>query len=218
MADYNEKEHPPQAEQQKEAGTEPGTSEAGAESTSGGILPEEHAVETFSDVLPVLPVRDVVVFNYMILPLFIGREKSVRAVEAALQKGRHLLICAQREEQTDEPGPDDLYSMGTVVQIMRMLKMPDSRIKVLVQGVSRARITAWNRTEPFIEARIEPVHEVMLESDITVEALLRTAREQSERVLTLRGISSNDVLSVLQSVDDPGRLADLIAANMRMRW
>ena len=79
-------------------------------------------------MLPVLPVRDVVIFNYMILPLFIGREKSVQAVEAALKNGRHLLVCAQREESTDNPTPKDLYSVGAVVQIMRLLKMPVYRL------------------------------------------------------------------------------------------
>ena len=181
------------------------------------MRPEEHAAETFADILPVLPVRDVVIFNYMILPLFIGREKSVRAVEAALKRGRHLLVCAQREEHVDEPGPADLYEVGTVVQVMRMLKMPDSRVKVLVQGVSRARVSAWSRLEPFMEAHVEAMHEVSPEPDPTVEAMLRTAREQTEKVLSLRGLSSADVLTVLQGVDDPGRLADLIAANMRMK-
>jgi len=129
------------------------------------MRPEEHAAETFADILPVLPVRDVVIFNYMILPLFIGREKSVRAVEAALKRGRHLLVCAQREEHVDEPGPADLYEVGTVVQVMRMLKMPDSRVKVLVQGVSRARVSAWSRLEPFMEAHVEAMHEVSPEPE-----------------------------------------------------
>lgn len=106
------------------------------------------AAQGIPDVLPVLPVRDVVIFNYMILPLFIGREKSVQAVESALKNGRHLLVCAQREESTDDPAPADLYNVGTVVQVMRMLKMPDSRVKILVQGVSRARVTGYSQVDP----------------------------------------------------------------------
>lgn len=168
-------------------------------------------------VLPVLPVRDVVIFNYMILPLFIGREKSVQAVDAALQAGRHLLVCAQKEEGTDDPQPQDLYAVGTVVQIMRMLKMPDSRVKILVQGVSRARITQFRQVSPYLEAQIDPIAEQTPHADTTLEALLRSVREQSEKVLALRGLSSPDVLGVLQGVDDPGRLADLVAANMRMK-
>ena len=175
------------------------------------------AAQSIPDSLPVLPVRDVVIFNYMILPLFIGRDKSVQAVDAALKNGRHLLVCAQKEESTEDPKPEDIYEVGTVVQVMRMLKMPDSRVKILVQGVSRARVTGYRQVEPFLEARIETLPEQIPVVDATVEALLRSVREQSEKVLTLRGLSSPDVLSVLQGVDDPGRLADLIAANMRMK-
>lgn len=175
------------------------------------------AAQSIPDTLPVLPVRDVVIFNYMILPLFIGRDKSVQAVDAALKNGRHLLVCAQKEEATEDPKPEDLYEVGTVVQVMRMLKMPDSRVKILVQGVSRARVKGYRQVEPFLEARIETLPEQIPVVDATVEALLRSVREQSEKVLTLRGLSSPDVLAVLQGVDDPGRLADLIAANMRMK-
>ena len=175
------------------------------------------AMQSIPDTLPILPVRDVVIFNYMILPLFIGREKSVQAVEAALKGGRHLLVCAQKEETTEDPGPEDIYRVGTVVQVMRMLKMPDSRVKILVQGVSRAHVREFSQVEPFLEARVETLTETTPKIDTTVEALLRSVREQSEKVLSLRGLSSPDVLAVLQGVDDPGRLADLIAANMRMK-
>ncbi len=175
------------------------------------------AERTLPPVLPVLPVRDVVVFNYMILPLFISREKSVRAVEAAVRRGRHLLVVAQREEGVEDPGPADLYETGTVVQVMRMLRMPDSRLKVLVQGVSRARVAGYRQAEPYLEARVEHVAEPPVAEGADVEALLRAVREQSEKVLSLRGISSPDILGVLQGVDDPGRLADIIAANLRMK-
>lgn len=169
------------------------------------------------DVLPVLAVRDVVVFNYMILPLFIGRDKSVRAVEAALEKGRHLFVCTQRDEANEDPAPDDMYSVGSVVNVMRMLKMPDGRIKVLVQGVSRARVDHFYQTEPYLAARITPLEEETCSVDPTLEAMLRSARELSEKILSLRGIATADVMTVLQSVDEPGRLADLIAANLRLK-
>lgn len=167
--------------------------------------------------LPVLPVRDVVVFNYMILPLFIGREKSIRAVEAALEKGRHLLVLSQKEEQNDDPAPDDLHGTGTVVQIMRMLKMPDSRIKVLVQGIGRAKVESFTAREPYLEAKIMPLAETTPPQDANVEALLRAVREQAEKVLTVRGMASPEIMGILQSVDEPGRLADLIAANLRIK-
>ena len=188
-------------------------------STEGPGRPdsENGAEKRLPPVLPVLPVRDVVVFNYMILPLFISREKSVKAVEAALRRGRQLLVVAQREEGVEDPGPADLYQTGTVVQVMRMLKMPDGRIKVLVQGVSRARVLGYRQAEPYLEARVAHVDEAAVTQGPDVEALLRAVREQSEKVLSLRGISSPDILGVLQSVDDPGRLADIIAANLHMK-
>ena len=167
--------------------------------------------------LPVLAVRDVVVFNYMILPLFIGRDKSVHAVEAALESGRHLFVCTQKDESTENPGPDDLYTIGSVVNVMRMLKMPDGRIKVLVQGVTRARVERFSQTEPFLAADITPLEEIDVPVDAEVEAMLRSAREQSEKILSLRGITTADVMTVLQSVNEPGRLADLIAANLRLK-
>jgi ATP-dependent Lon protease len=169
-------------------------------------------------ILPVLPVRDIVVFNYMILPLFVGREKSVAAVDAALNSNRYILILTQKDEKVDEPGPEDLYETGTVGMIMRMLKMPDGRLKVLVQGLTRARVRRFTKTEPHLEALAEVLEEVETK-DVGVgeEAMMRAAREQSEKILSLRGISATDIMSVLNSVNEPGRLADLIASNLRMR-
>ena len=202
------------AENPREAATTGGDSRA---ARADGETDGAGAEKRLPPVLPVLPVRDVVVFNYMILPLFISREKSVKAVEAALRRGRQLLVVAQRDESVEDPGPADLYQTGTVVQVMRMLKMPDSRLKVLVQGVSRARVLGYRQAEPYLEARVEHLDEAPVPGGADVEALLRAVREQSEKVLSLRGISSPDILGVLQSVDDPGRLADIIAANLHMK-
>jgi ATP-dependent Lon protease len=172
----------------------------------------------FSPVLPVLPVRDVVIFNYMILPLFIGRERSVHAVEKAIKDGKHLLVIAQKAEVEGEPGPDDLFTVGTVVQVLRMLKLPDSRVKILVQGINRVRVVRFVREQPYLEAKYEMLSEITPGGQAaTIEAQLRTAREQSEKVFSLRGLSSHDMMAILQGVDDPGRLADLIAANLRMK-
>jgi ATP-dependent Lon protease len=168
--------------------------------------------------VPVLPVRDIVVFNYMILPLFVGREKSVAAVEAALAGDRHILILTQKDESVDEPTPDDLHEVGTVGLIMRMLKMPDGRLKILVQGLSRARVAEFTGQEPGLHARIELIEEPQV-AELTSEheALVRAAKEQSEQIMNLRGVSSPDIMGVLSSVDDPGRLADLVASNLRMK-
>jgi ATP-dependent Lon protease len=168
--------------------------------------------------MPVLPVRDIVVFNYMILPLFVGREKSVKAVDAALSGDRYILILSQKDESVDDPGPDDLYQVGTVGMIMRMLKMPDGRLKVLVQGLSRARVKRFVSDDPYHLAEVEPLAEAEpRELTPEQEALIRSSRELSEKILTLRGISPQDIMGVLNSVGEPGRLADLIASNLRMK-
>jgi ATP-dependent Lon protease len=172
----------------------------------------------FPSRMPVLPVRDVVIFNYTILPLFVGRDTSIQAVEAALQGNRYLLILTQKDEQVEKPGADDLHRIGTIVMIMRILKLPDGRLKLLVQGVSRARALALAEDKNFLEAELQPLPEIEnLPGSPAVEALMRAAREQSERILTLRGMASPDIVNVLNSIEHPGRLADLIASNLRLK-
>ncbi|MFO7717817.1 MAG: LON peptidase substrate-binding domain-containing protein, partial [Desulfohalobium sp.] len=138
---------------------------------------DEHTLDEIPDTLPLLAVRDIVVFNYMILPLFVGRDKSVKSVEASLNDSRYIFIATQRDEKNDDPGPDDLYEIGTVGLIMRMLKMPDGRLKVLVQGVSRAKIKQFTQYEPHHQVEIELIPEAAT-PEITpdVEALMRSAR------------------------------------------
>ncbi|PKN09302.1 MAG: endopeptidase La [Deltaproteobacteria bacterium HGW-Deltaproteobacteria-8] len=169
-------------------------------------------------IMPVLPVRDIVVFNYMILPLFVGRDKSVKAVDAALSGDRYILILSQKDETVDDPKAEDMYQVGTVGMIMRMLKMPDGRLKVLVQGLSRARVKRFVTDDPFHLAEVEALPEAE-GKDLTSEqeALVRSSRELSEKILSLRGISPADIMGVLNSVAEPGRLADLIASNLRMK-
>ncbi len=192
----------------------------------GGSLPigdgddqsPQKAEVDIPSTIPVLPVRDIVVFNYMILPLFVGRDKSVKAVDAALSGERYILILTQKDETVDDPGVEDVYQVGTVGMIMRMLKMPDGRLKVLVQGLARARVKKFVGEEPYFQAETEIISEPELpELTTEQEALMRSSREQSEKILSLRGISSADIMSVLNSVTEPGRLADLIASNLRMK-
>lgn len=183
--------------------------------------PETEGKPEVPNRLPILPVRDITLFNYTILPLFVGRDASVNAVEAALRKNRYLLILTQRDEGVDAPGPEDLHSMGTVVMIMRMLKLPDGRLKLLVQGMSRAKALAINKVRgkaPYLEAEIQSLPEQEnVPASLETEAMMRAAREQSERILTLRGIATPDIVNVLNSIDHPGKLADLIASNLKLK-
>ncbi len=168
--------------------------------------------------LPLLAVRDIVIFNYMIIPLFVGREKSIRAIEAAInEKQRYIFISTQKDEKVEEPKLDEVYEIGTIAIIMRMLKMPDGKLKILVQGVSRGRIKRSVQEDPFLMVEVEPIEEKpVTDYSIQVEAQMRTAREQCEKIITLRGMDPTEMMAILNSIEDPGRLADLIASNLRM--
>jgi ATP-dependent Lon protease len=169
-------------------------------------------------ILPLLAVRDVVVFPNMVLPLFVGRETSVQAIEAALAQDRLLFLATQKDQTIEEPDPDDIYGMGTVSLILRMLKLPDGRLKILVQGKAKARIHEFLRERPYFQVALEVVPETPVgEISPEAEALMRNAREMSEKILTLKGIMSPDLLAILDSIEDPGHLADLVAANLRLK-
>jgi len=170
------------------------------------------------DSLPVLPVRDIVVFPYMILPLFVGREISIKAIEHSLSGNKMVLLLTQKDLNIENPAPEDLYATGTVALIMRMLKLPDGRVKILVQGLSKARALRFLQTEPFFKANIEKIEDLKLE-ELTIEneAQIRNVKEQLERVASLGKAILPDIIGVVENIDDPGRLADLIASNLGLR-
>ena len=170
------------------------------------------------EVLPLLPVRDIVVFNYTVLPLFVGRDRSVRAVDAAMAKDRIILLATQRDSAVENPSPDEIYTVGTVAMILPMLKLPDGRAKLLVQGLAKARIAKYVETKPFYQVRIEKiVEEPVREIDLEAEALMRNVCEQGEKILEFRGELSGEVSAILRSIEDPTRLADLAASNLRLK-
>ncbi len=169
-------------------------------------------------VLPLLAVRDVVVFPNMVLPLFVGREASVLAIEAAMAQERLLLLATQTDQAIENPEVDDIYPVGTVALILRMLKLPDGRLKILVQGKSKASIKEYIQERPYFQVRLEVIPEAAVgEISPEAEALMRNAREMSEKILTVKGIMSPDLLAILESIEDPGHLADLVAANLRLK-
>ncbi|WP_417911400.1 endopeptidase La, partial [Candidatus Electronema sp. TJ] len=181
-----------------------------ADSVQDTDIPEE---------LPMMAVRDVVVFNYMILPLFVGRPSSVSAVNEAMGGSKMMMLVTQKEVSSDKPEPDDLYEVGMVVQIMRTLKLPDGRLKVLVQALSKARITDYKQKEPHFRVGIALVEEDETGTEITVEieALMRLVREQTEKIMSLRGALSADLMGIVNSIEEPGRLADLVGSNLRLK-
>ncbi len=168
--------------------------------------------------LPMLPVRDIVVFPYMIIPLFVGRDSSIKAVEEALSRSDRLILLASQKDISDEhPSPDGIYQTGTVSMIMRMRKLPDGRIKILTQGLCKAKIKEFTQTQPFYECGIEKINEENSDKASESEALMRNVREQLERVISLGKVLSPDILMVLDDITDPGRLADLVASNLGLK-
>ena len=170
------------------------------------------------DDLPLMAVRDVVVFNSMIIPLFVGRASSVAAVNEALAQDKLLVLLTQKDATQENPDPKDLYEVGMVSMIMRTLKLPDGRLKVLVQALTKAKIKEFTQKDPFFQVRLEVVEEQeMPEVTVEVEALMRTVREQTEKIMSLRGILSSDLVMIMNNIEDPGRLADLVASNLRLK-
>ncbi len=170
------------------------------------------------DDLPLMAVRDVVVFNSMIIPLFVGRASSVAAVNEALAQDKLLVLLTQKDSTQENPEPKDLYEVGMVSMIMRTLKLPDGRLKVLVQALTKVKIKEFTQKDPFFQVRLEVVEEQeMPEVTVEVEALMRTVREQTEKIMSLRGILSSDLVMIMNNIEDPGRLADLVASNLRLK-
>jgi ATP-dependent Lon protease len=182
------------------------------------ILDEEESIPSIPGTLPLMPVRDVVIFTDMLLPLFVGRKKSIRAVEESVGKDGLLLLATQKDPNTEDPQPDEIFEIGTVGRILRLLKLPDGRAKTLVQGICKARITRYVRKSGFYRVKLDTIEETPVEDvDIEIEALMRNVREYSEKILALRGELSSDVNTILESIDNPGKLADLVASNLKLK-
>jgi len=182
------------------------------------IIEEDEKEAKIPEIMPLMPVRDVVIFTDMLLPLFVGREKSVRAVEEAVRKDGFLLLVTQKDPNVENPGQDEIYRIGTVGRVLRMLKLPDGRVKALVQGVAKAKISDFVRQKSVYRVKIEKISEESV-TDITleIEALMRIVREHSEKILAFRGELTGDVGSILEGINDPGKLADLVASNLRLK-
>lgn len=165
--------------------------------------------------LPLLPLRDVVVYPHMVLPLFVGREKSINALEAAMAESKQVLLVAQKEAGHDDPGHEDIYAVGTLATVLQLLKLPDGTVKVLVEGNDRVAIRATREENGYLlaEAELLPVDDV---SAAQADVLMRAVKGQFEQYVTLGKKVPADVLSAVNGVDEPGRLADTIAAHMSL--
>ena len=168
--------------------------------------------------LPVLPLRDIVIFPFMIVPLYVSRDKSVKAVDFALANNRMICLVAQKDQERETPSTDDLHRMGTVAVIMRMLKLPDGRIRVLVQGMNRAQVDGFRQDDPYFLANLTSVDEEEWEEDsLELKALMRNVKEALEESVNLGKSISPEVMVIAANLEDPGRLADLAVSNLDLK-
>jgi ATP-dependent Lon protease len=168
------------------------------------------------DTLAVLPLRDIVVFPHMIVPLFVGREKSVRALEAVMKDDKQILLVAQKNASQDDPSVDDIYRVGTVSTILQLLKLPDGTVKVLVEGGRRARITRFKETEAYFEAFIEEMPDEA-DQQTEMEALGRTVVGQFEQYIKLNKKIAPEVLVSLNQIEEPSKLADTVSSHLNLK-
>ncbi len=186
-------------------------------------MPEEEKTDEtqlkIPETLPVLALRDIVVFPFMIVPLFVSRDRSIKAVDQSLSENRLILLVSQKEVEQEEPTAKDLYQMGTVAIIMRMLKLPDGRIRILAQGLSRAKVESFDEeSKPYLQAKILVVTEPMLENaPVETTALIRNVRAALEKAVSLGKNVSPEVMVLMANLEDPGRLADLVASNLDLK-
>jgi ATP-dependent Lon protease len=167
------------------------------------------------EILPLLPIRDMVMYPSVILPLFVGRDMSINAVEKSLSKDRLIMVAAQKDLTDEDPLPERVYSVGVVSQIMRMLRLPDGRVKVLMQGLKKAVVKKYVQETPTFLVRIEAIEEpIITEITLEIEALMRYVKEEMEKVVSMGRMVPPDILMVIDTIDEPGKLADIAAANL----
>ena len=181
---------------------------------------EEKISEVISEelaVVPVLPLRDVVVYPHMVIPLFVGRERSINALDAAMQKDKKIILVAQKSAETDDPDFDEIHEIGTLASILQLLKLPDGTVKVLVEGGERAKILHYLSTPAFFSAQVKLIEEEDSLDEREMDVLMRSALSQFDQYVKLNKKVPPEVLTSLASIDDPSRLADTMAAHMSLK-
>ncbi|HHH38523.1 MAG TPA: endopeptidase La [Sedimenticola sp.] len=170
-----------------------------------------------TQLAPVLPLRDVVVYPHMVIPLFVGREKSIRALDSAMEENRQILLVAQKSAETDDPGVDDIHRVGTLANILQLLKLPDGTVKVLVEGAERARLERFVTTDDYFTAELSRIGDDITIEEREMDVLMRSAIALFDQYVKLNKKVPPEVLTSLSSIDDPSRLADTMAAHMSLK-
>lgn len=182
------------------------------------IIEEQEEKLNIPDEIPVLMLRDIVVFPYMVIPLFVGREKSKKAVDDALANDRMILLLTQKDMDIEDPKQEDTYRVGTVAVVMRMLKLPDGRVRILAQGLVRAKVEKLVEDGPYFSAKVKVVKEPKeISGNIEAEALVRNVRDGLDEASTLGKNIPPEIMIIAANVEEPGRLADLTAANLELK-
>src|ERR1700742_2401835 len=176
----------------------------------------EEKIAGDANTAPVLPLRDIVVFPHMIVPLFVGREKSVRALEEVMNDEKQILLLTQKVAAEDDPAPDGLHNIGTLATVLQLLKLPDQTVRVLVEGKGRARVTGFTGRTDFFQATIEKITEDTPPAPES-EALLRTVKTNFEQYIKLNKKIPSETLAAVAAIDDPARLADSVAAHLSVK-
>ncbi|GGI85773.1 endopeptidase La [Legionella impletisoli] len=186
-------------------------------SNENELVPNDNDKEGMSN-LPVLPLRDVVVYPHMVIPLFVGRDKSIKALEAAMLNNKKIFLVAQRKSANDDPSPKDLFNVGTIASVLQLLKLPDGTVKVLVEGEERAKVAEYYLHEGYLSSDLEEITEVseaLKEQEI--EILMRSLMSQFEQYIKLNKKIPPEVLGSISGIEEPGRLADTIAAHLSLK-
>jgi ATP-dependent Lon protease len=177
----------------------------------------EKATEKANSIYPLLPLRDIVVFPHMIIPFFVGRDKSVQALEAAVDQQVDILLCTQKNGETNDPGQGDIYTTGTLATILQMIKLPDGTLKVLVEGKKRAIIEDYLDLGKFVAADVKIEADQLGGEQLEIEALMRSLRTSFENYVKLNKRISPELLITVQKIDDPSRLSDTIVAHLNLK-
>src|SRR5512138_625541 len=169
-----------------------------------------------SRTVPLLPLRDIIVFPHMVVPLFVGREKSIAALEEAMGGDKTILLCAQKKAKTNEPSAEDIFPVGTLGNVIQLLRLPDGTVKVLVEGKRRARIQRFVASDKFYQVEIEEIEEPA-ERSVEIEALMRSVHSTFEAYVKLNKRIPPEMLMSVATIDDPARLADTIVAHLSLK-
>lgn len=182
-----------------------------------GRSKSEKSTEKATPIYPLLPLRDIVVFPHMIIPFFVGRDKSVQALEAAVDQQVDILLCTQTNGETNDPGRNDIYMTGTLATILQMIKLPDGTLKVLVEGKKRASIQDYLDLGKFVAAEVKVETDRLVGEQLEIEALMRSLRTSFENYVKLNKRISPELLITVQKIDDPSRLSDTIVAHLNLK-